>query len=128
MDGKGGVGIAFLACWLLPNKHFLRKLYLHLNPAISHMEGMNFSLGWKRTLTILWVANFCVTAGMSLVIPFLPLYIETLGIHRLQDIELWTGWIFSATFITSVFFQPVWGRFADKHGRKIMLLRAGFGM
>lgn len=65
---------------------------------------------------------------MSLVIPFLPLYIETLGIHQLPDIERWSGWVFSANFVTSVVFQPVWGRFADRHGRKGMLLRAGIGM
>ena len=85
-------------------------------------------MNWKRTLWILWVSNFFVTAGMSLVIPFLPLYIEKLGIHSLQDIEIWSGWIFSAQFVTSVIFQPIWGRFADKHGRKLMLLRAGIGM
>ncbi|MCY0900654.1 MAG: MFS transporter, partial [Firmicutes bacterium] len=83
---------------------------------------------WKRTLWILWAANFSVTAGMSLVIPFLPLYISTLGIHSLPAIERWSGWVFSAQFITSFLFQPIWGSFADRHGRKIMLLRAGFGM
>lgn len=65
---------------------------------------------------------------MSLVIPFLPLYIESLGVHQLADIERWSGWVFSANFVTSVIFQPVWGKYADKHGRKIMLLRAGLGM
>lgn len=85
-------------------------------------------MNWKRTLWILWVANFFVTAGMSLVIPFLPLYIESLGVHQLADIERWSGWVFSANFVTSVIFQPVWGKYADKHGRKIMLLRAGLGM
>ncbi len=85
-------------------------------------------MNWKRTLWILWVSNFFVTAGMSLVIPFLPLYIEKLGIHSLQDIEIWSGWIFSAQYVTSVIFQPIWGRFADKYGRKLMLLRAGIGM
>jgi DHA1 family multidrug resistance protein-like MFS transporter len=74
------------------------------------------------------VSNFFVTAGMSLVIPFLPLYIDKLGIHQLQDIERWSGWVFSAQFVTSVIFQPIWGRVADKHGRKINLLRAGMGM
>jgi DHA1 family multidrug resistance protein-like MFS transporter len=69
-----------------------------------------------------------MSAGMSLVIPFLPLYVEKLGIHKLADIELWSGWIFSAQFVTAVIFQPIWGKFADKHGRKIMLLRAGIGM
>lgn len=85
-------------------------------------------MNWKRTLWILWASNFCFTAGMSMVIPFLPLYIEELGVHQLPDIERWAGWVFSANFVTSVIFQPVWGRFADKHGRKIMLLRAGLGM
>jgi DHA1 family multidrug resistance protein-like MFS transporter len=66
-------------------------------------------MNWKRTLWILWVSNFFVTAGMSLVIPFLPLYIEKLGIHSLQDIEMWSGWIFSAQFVTSVIFQPIGG-------------------
>lgn len=65
---------------------------------------------------------------MSLVIPFLPLYIETLGVHQIQDVERWSGWIFSAQFVTSVIFQPIWGRLADKRGRKINLLRAGIGM
>ncbi len=83
---------------------------------------------WKRTLWILWAANFSVTAGMSLVVPFLPLYIETMGVHRLSAIEHWSGWIFSAQFVTSFVFQPIWGSFADRHGRKPMLLRAGFGM
>jgi len=85
-------------------------------------------LNWKRTLWILWAANLFVTAGMSLVIPFLPLYIEQLGVSELADIELWSGWVFSAQFVTSVVFQPIWGSFADRYGRKIMLLRAGLGM
>ncbi|MCF8566405.1 MFS transporter [Alicyclobacillus tolerans] len=85
-------------------------------------------MNWKHTLWILWAANFVVMAGMSLVIPFLPLYIETLGVHHLPDIERWSGWVFAAQFVTSFFFQPLWGSFADRRGRKIMLLRAGFGM
>jgi len=83
---------------------------------------------WKRTLWILWAATFTVTAGMSLVIPFLPLYIASLGVHSLQGIERWSGWVFSAQFVTSFLFQPLWGAFADRYGRKVMLLRAGFGM
>lgn len=74
------------------------------------------------------MADFFIAAGMSLVIPFLPLYIGKLGVHQLQDVERWSGWVYSAQFVTSVIFQPIWGKFADKHGRKIMLLRAGLGM
>ncbi|HET7558854.1 MAG TPA: MFS transporter, partial [Limnochordia bacterium] len=70
----------------------------------------------------MWAANFMVVAGMSLVLPFLPLYIEKLGVGDLQAVERWTGWIFSAQFLTSVVFQPIWGVVADRYGRKVMLL------
>lgn len=85
-------------------------------------------MSWRRTLWILWAAQFSVTSGMSLVIPFLPLYVAKLGVHDVGSQELWSSWIFAANFVTSVVFQPIWGSFADRHGRKIMLLRAGFGM
>jgi DHA1 family multidrug resistance protein-like MFS transporter len=77
---------------------------------------------------ILWAANFVITSGMNLVIPFLPFYIETLGVTATDEVERWSGWIFSAQFVTSVIFQPIWGSFADKHGRKPMLIRAALGM
>ncbi|MEW9702785.1 MFS transporter [Paenibacillus sp. SI8] len=85
-------------------------------------------LHWKQSLWILWVANFSIMCGMNLVLPFLPLYIEQLGVHQLADVERWTGWIVAAQFITSFLTQPLWGAIADKRGRKIMLLRAGLGM
>lgn len=85
-------------------------------------------MNWKRTLLILWIADFLGAMGMSLILPFLPLYIEQLGVHQTASVERWTGWIFSGQFIVSVFFQPLWGSLADKYGRKVMLLRAGFGM
>jgi DHA1 family multidrug resistance protein-like MFS transporter len=83
---------------------------------------------WKRTLWILWTSNFIAVAGVSLIIPFLPLYIEQLGVHQLRDVNLWSGWIFAAQSVTAVIFQPLWGAMADKYGRKVMLLRAGIGM
>jgi DHA1 family multidrug resistance protein-like MFS transporter len=66
--------------------------------------------------------------GMSLIIPFLPLYLTQLGVHSDQSVARWSSWVFSIQFVTSFIFQPIWGAFADKHGRKLMLLRAGFGM
>ena len=83
---------------------------------------------WQRNLYVLWIGEFFMTAGMSLVIPFLPLYISQLGVHQIASLEVWSGLIFSATFMISVFAQPVWGRLADRVGRKIMLIRSGIGM
>lgn len=68
-------------------------------------------------------------AGMTMISPFMALYLqEDLGMTDLHQVAVWSGLIFSSNFITSFFFQPIWGKLADKHGRKIMLLRSGFGM
>jgi len=83
---------------------------------------------WRRSLWVLWSANFCITCGMNLFLPFLPLYIEHLGVTDMAELTRWTGWIVAAQFITSFLTQPLWGAIADRYGRKMMLLRAGFGM
>ena len=83
---------------------------------------------WKRNLYILWSGCFITMIGSSLVIPFLPLYIEQLGVKEVASIAQWSGLAYSATFMLSAFVSPIWGRVADKHGRKLMLLRASLGM
>lgn len=83
---------------------------------------------WKRNLFVCWFGCFATTAGMSLVTPFLPLYIDQLGVHSTAAIEQWSGIAFGATFLLSAIFSPIWGRLADKHGRKLMLVRASLGM
>lgn len=64
-----------------------------------------------------------------MITPFLSLYLaKDLNVHGEHAIGLWAGAIFAANFATSFIFQPIWGKLADKYGRKIMLLRSGFGM
>ncbi|MFS0776932.1 MFS transporter [Neobacillus sp. 3P2-tot-E-2] len=82
-------------------------------------------MSWKRVLWILWVANFCTATGIGMILPFLPLYIEDLGVKDVSDIALWTGFIFSAQSFTSIIFQPLWGSLADRFGHRMMLMRAG---
>ncbi|USB32264.1 MFS transporter [Paenibacillus sp. YPG26] len=84
---------------------------------------------WKVNLIVLWFGQFLVNAGMTMVTPFLPLYLsEDLGVQGAKALGLWSGLIFAANFATSFIFQPLWGKLADRYGRKIMLLRSGFGM
>ncbi|MBP2001325.1 MFS family permease [Paenibacillus shirakamiensis] len=84
---------------------------------------------WKVNLIVLWFGQFLVNAGMTMITPFLALYLATnLNVHGEKELGLWAGAIFAANFATSFIFQPLWGKLADKYGRKIMLLRSGFGM
>ncbi|TVY00429.1 MFS transporter [Cohnella terricola] len=84
---------------------------------------------WKINLFVLMGGNFLVMAGMTMIIPFLSLYLQKdLGLTGEHQIGVWAGLIFAANFITSFLFQPLWGKLSDKYGRKMMLLRSGFGM
>lgn len=91
------------------------------------IEGIRVPL-WKRNLFIVWFGCFATTSGMSLIMPFLPLYIEQLGIRDTAAVEQWAGITFGATFLMSAIVSPLWGKLADLKGRKLMLLRASLGM
>jgi len=81
---------------------------------------------WKKNLYVCWFAVFIVSSGMSQMAPSLPLYIEHLGVHGAAAIAKWSGIVFGSNFISLAIFAPIWGKFADKYGRKSMILRASF--
>lgn len=83
---------------------------------------------WKVNLIVLWIGQFLVLAGMTMIIPFMPLYLQEMGMTDSHKIATWAGIIFAGNFVTSFMFQPIWGGLADRYGRKVMLLRSGFGM
>lgn len=66
--------------------------------------------------------------GMSMVVPFLPLYIKDLGITEQSEVERWSGLAFAGPFILSFFLTPVWGMLGDKYGKKSMVVRAIIGL
>lgn len=77
---------------------------------------------------IIWICNFLVAGTTTMIMPFLSLYIDTFGNHSPAYVQKWAGLIFGATFITAVIMSPIWGRIADKHGFKPILLINAFGI
>lgn len=65
---------------------------------------------------------------MSCVTPFLPLFLQQLGLTEPEEVRIWSGLIFSANLLTAFIFSIVWGKLGDRYGRKSMLVRAGIGM
>lgn len=84
-------------------------------------------IDWRRNLLISWVGCFFTGASFSLVMPFIPLYIEQLGTPKNQ-IELFSGLAISVTALASAIVAPIWGNLADRKGRRLMMIRAAVGM
>ncbi len=82
---------------------------------------------WQRNLYIIWAAELTAIAGFSLVFPFLPYYVQELGVTELSKVELWSGLLLAGPAAGMAVFSPIWGSLADRYGRKLMVERAMFG-
>ncbi|MGI4862135.1 MAG: MFS transporter [Janthinobacterium lividum] len=83
---------------------------------------------WRANLYVCVFGSFTTIVGMTLLLPFLPLYVAQLGVRDHAAIVEWSGAAFGATFFTAALTAPLWGRLADRYGRKLMLIRASLGM
>lgn len=83
--------------------------------------------GWQRTLYILAFSQLLSSIGFSMIFPFLPNFVESLGTNTNISLVFWAGAVFSAQAITMAVSAPVWGAVADRYGRKPMVVRAMFG-
>lgn len=82
----------------------------------------------KRNFIIIWISNLLVAGTMTMIMPFLSLYIETLGHFSEGYVQKWSGLIFGATFISAFIMSPIWGRIADKYGYKPILIINAIGL
>ena len=59
-----------------------------------------------------------------MVMPFLALYIQELGVADVGDIALSSGLTLGVTPAVSALCAPIWGRIGDRFGNKLLLMRA----
>ena len=82
----------------------------------------------KRNVAIMWFANFFIAGSMTMVMPFISLYIKSFGNFSESYVQNWSGWIFGITFVTALLFSPIWGRIGDLYGRKKILIFSASGL
>lgn len=62
--------------------------------------------------------------AFGFVLPFLPLYLRELGVQPNSAVVFWSGALVTSTGVSLAIFSPIWGAFADRRGRKLMVLRS----
>ena len=68
--------------------------------------------------------QFIMTMSFSFLSPIMPLFLPDLGVTTEAGIDLWSGILNGSTSFVAAFASPLWGRLADRYGRKPMLLRS----
>ncbi|AUI71738.1 MFS transporter [Companilactobacillus alimentarius] len=81
-------------------------------------------LDWKRNFRILWFGSLVTDMGNAITLPFIVLFIDTLGNFNKTELNFFGAAAFSLTYLTKALVAPLWGRLADLKGRKLMCLRA----
>ena len=84
-------------------------------------------ISWKENLRVAWFGSFLTGASISLVVPFMPIFVEQLGIEQ-DQVAFYAGLAISVSAVSAALVSPIWGILADKYGRKPMMIRAGLAM
>ena len=84
-------------------------------------------ISWKENLRVAWFGSFLTGASISLVVPFMPIFVEQLGIEG-DQVAFYAGLAISVSAVSAALVSPIWGILADKYGRKPMMIRAGLAI
>lgn len=93
----------------------------------SALTGNGAPMPWKRNLAFIWIGVFVGLLGANFVFPFMPFYIQKLGISDTSQVSFYSGLSEGATGLSLTLTAPLWGAMADRYGRRPMFLRALVG-
>lgn len=75
----------------------------------------------------LWCSQCIAIAGLTVIVPHLPLYIKELEASP-EAVQWWSSLCLLAPACTQFFSAPIWGHLGDRWSRKWMIIRALFGL
>src|SRR5882762_10007449 len=90
---------------------------------MAHAE----SAGWQRNVWALALVVFTAFVGFQFFSPFLPLYVQELGVTDPARVAIWSGVLMAVTPGLAGLLGPLWGILADRVGRKLMMIRSLVG-
>ncbi len=82
---------------------------------------------WQRTVWVAAGTQVVTLVGFGMALPFLPLYVQALGVQERGEVALWSGILAGAAAFPMAVMAPIWGALADRYGRKTMLVRSMLG-
>ena len=83
-------------------------------------------MSWKILLAMTVTFALMMSSSYTMLIPFLPIYMQSELGATADNVSLWSGVTYAITFAISAFVSPIWGKLSDKMGKKPMIIRASF--
>src|SRR3712207_8843595 len=67
----------------------------------------------RLSFVVLLLSQLAATMGFTFVLPFMPIYVQTLGVEDAGSAAAWAGVINSSTAVTMALVAPLWGRLGE---------------
>jgi DHA1 family multidrug resistance protein-like MFS transporter len=80
---------------------------------------------WRVLLGVFTLAGIVESQAFGHLGAFTPLYLQQLGVAKAQ-IPQWTGILQSLAFVIGLPLLPFWGIWAERYGRKIIIIRSAY--
>jgi len=77
-----------------------------------------------RNANVAAVMTFAAFLGLGFALPFLPLFVQELGVADPKDAAQWAGVLIGVGPLLAGLLAPFWGGLADRHGYKRIALLA----
>ncbi|HEY1796128.1 MAG TPA: MFS transporter [Stellaceae bacterium] len=97
-------------------------------PATPAADESEAAAHWQQTLWAMVGIQFVMTMAFSMLTPIMPLFLPELGVESQGAIDVWAGILSGVTSFIAAFASPLWGRIADRRGRKLMLVRSSLAI
>jgi DHA1 family multidrug resistance protein-like MFS transporter len=80
--------------------------------------------GWERNQWAIYAAVLISYLSFTFVMPFLPQYVQQLGVRDPDRAALWAGLLFGISPLLGGILTPFWASVAERTGNKPMVLRS----
>ena len=78
---------------------------------------------WRVLLGVFWVTSMVEGLGVSQIFAFLPAYLREMGVPEAERLPF-VGLLSSLIFVVGMPLVPLWGVWADKYSRKVVITRS----
>ena len=79
---------------------------------------------WKKNLYTLWISQVISLTSFGFGIPFIPFFLQELGVSDPEQLKILASVLSGAPAITMAIMSPIWGILSDRFGQKLMIQRA----
>jgi DHA1 family multidrug resistance protein-like MFS transporter len=79
---------------------------------------------WQRNQWAIYAAVLISSLGFTFVMPFIPQYVQQLGVRDPSRAALWSGLLVGITPLIGGLLTPIWVRVAERTGNGPMILRS----